>query len=206
MSTRILCQGDSITDAERNRSDDSSLGEGYPLLVAARLGRDQPGRYQVLNRGISGNRVVDLAARWQADCLDLAPEIVGILIGVNDVWHEFSAHNGVAAPEYERVYAKLLDDTRRALPETRIMVLEPFVVPGPATWEHWDEFHSEVALRAEAARRVAASVDAQYIPLQARFEQAAEQAPAEHWLYDGVHPTLAGHQLIADAWLEAFQQ
>ena len=71
MSTRILCQGDSITDAERNRSDDSSLGEGYPLLVAARLGRDQPGRYQVLNRGISGNRVVDLLARWKKDCLNL---------------------------------------------------------------------------------------------------------------------------------------
>ena len=158
------------------------------------------------SRRIISQAQIRAAARWQADCLDLAPAILSILIGVNDVWHEFSAHNGVAAPEYERVYAKLLDDTRRALPETRIMVLEPFVLPGPATWEHWDEFHSEVALRAEAARRVAASVDAQYIPLQARFEQAAEQAPAEHWLYDGVHPTLAGHQLIADAWLEAFQQ
>lgn len=201
MNTRILFQGDSITDAGRSRTDDKGLGGGYPLLVASRLGRDYGEHYDVINRGISGNRVVDLYARWKIDCLNLKPDIISILIGVNDVWHELGSQNGVEAPKFERIYTMLLEETRQALPNVKILVLEPFVLPGRATREQWDAFDREVTLRAQAARRVAQTAGAQFVALQKPFEDACEHAPGDHWLADGVHPTPAGHQLIADIWV-----
>ena len=204
MSQLILFQGDSITDAGRSRTDDYNLGAGYPVLLSARLGRDYGTKYSIINRGISGNRVVDLYARWKIDCINLAPDIISILIGVNDVWHELMNKNGVDAAKFERVYNMLLEETREALPHTRIMVLEPFVLLGHNTQEHWDYFRDEVTLRAQAARRVAKNAGATFVPLQDVLEEAATKAPAEHWLSDGVHPTPAGHQLIADAWMQAF--
>lgn len=202
----ILFQGDSITDAGRSRTDDRGLGGGYPLLVAARLGRDHGQQYEVINRGISGNRVVDLYARWKIDCINLRPDILSILIGVNDVWHELGSQNGVEAPKYERIYNMLLEETRAALPNVHIMVLEPFVLPGAATKEQWEAFDKEVGLRAQAARRVAEAAGAQFVPLQKAFEDACGLAPAHHWLADGVHPTPAGHQLIADIWVRALNE
>ena len=198
MTKRIVFQGDSITDACRSRDRDRLMGSGYPTIVAARLGMDAPGRYECFNRGVSGDRVVDLYSRWRIDCVNLEPDIITILIGVNDVWHEAGGrHNGVEADRFEQVYDLLLDYTAERLPDARVIILEPFWLHGAATDPEWDLFSREVPLRAAAARRVAERHGASFVPLQADLEAACALAPADHWLADGVHPSLAGHELIA---------
>lgn len=204
--TTILFQGDSITDAGRARDNDAYRGNGYPTFISGTLGLQNPGRYTFLNRGISGDRVVDLYARWKKDCINLEPDILSILIGVNDVWHELSYQNGVEASKFELVLNLLLEETRTKLPNTKLILLEPFVLKGSATEEHWEYFSTEVALRAEAAKRVALAHNAIFVPLQKAFDDACTaEAPESHWLIDGVHPTAAGHALIAREWLTAFQ-
>lgn len=200
----ILFQGDSITDVLRNRENDIYKGSGYATLVSARLGLDYPNQYTYINRGISGNRVVDLYARIKADIINLKPDYISILIGVNDVWHEISRQNGVSADKFERVYAMLLEEIFEALPNTKVMLLEPFVLSGTATEENYDAFSSEVGKRAAAVKRVAERFNAAFVPLQCRFDEALKYAPAEYWLFDGVHPTSAGHEIIAREWVKAF--
>ena len=212
MSQLILFQGDSITDALRKRDDEFFAGNGYPTLVSGRLGYDEPGKYRFMNRGISGNRIVDLYARILIDLINLKPDVLSILIGVNDVWHEIERQNGVEAGKFEKVYDLLLTEVREALPEIKLMILEPFVLSGFATVsdaEHpgrWETFESEVPLRAEAARRVAEKHGAVYVPLQERFDEACKLAGPDYWLFDGVHPTAMGHELIARAWMEGFEK
>lgn len=203
---RILFQGDSITDAGRARDNDKSKGGGYPNLVSAKLGYENPGEYEFINRGISGNRVSDLLSRIKIDMINVAPDVMSILIGVNDVWHEVSRKNGVREDLYEDLYNLIIKEVKAALPNIRIMILEPFVLKAAATEEHWDEFRTEVALRAAAAKRVAEKNGLEFIPLQDRFNEAAKLAPNDYWLADGVHPTNAGHELIARAWIEQFQK
>ena len=151
----ILFQGDSITDAGRSREDDTNRGIGYPMLVSARLAFEYPGQYRLLNRGCSGNRVVDIYARIRSDIINLKPDVMSMLIGVNDVWHELALQNGVDAEKYYRIYAMLIEEVREALPGVRIMILEPFVLKGTATGDCWDIFRSEVEKRAAKARDIA---------------------------------------------------
>jgi len=203
---RILFQGDSITDAIRARDNDINPGYGYPGVLRGILGCDMPGRYECLNRGISGNRVVDLYARVKADIINLEPDILSILIGINDVWHEVAAGNGVSAKKFELVYDLLLTEIREALPDIKLIIMEPFVLPGSATENALEVFTSETALRAEAAARIARKHGAVFVPLQEAFNEACKAAPAGWWLRDGVHPTSAGHQLIAHRWLECAKE
>lgn len=203
----ILFQGDSITDVDRARDNDlhnGAFGFGYPLLVSAHLGYESPDAYRFLNRGISGNRVVDLYARIKRDFINLRPDVVSILIGVNDVWHEIGDRNGVAADKFERVYSMLLEEILRELPQTRFLILEPFVTHGRATDGAWDAFSKEVPLRAAAAKRVAQAFSQTFVPLQSVFDEAQTRAEAAHWTLDGVHPTPFGHELIAREWIKAF--
>ncbi|MBQ4085952.1 MAG: SGNH/GDSL hydrolase family protein [Clostridia bacterium] len=198
MAIKVVFQGDSITDVGRSRDNERLSGSGYATLVAARLGFEAPGEYECVNRGISGNRVVDLYARWRIDALNLKPDIITILIGVNDVWHDVNERwNGVEADRFEEVYDMLLNYTEQKAPGTRVIILEPFVLPGTATDPYWDYFAAEVPLRADAAKRVAEKHGCAFVPLQADFDAACGKAPASHWLADGVHPTAAGHELIA---------
>ena len=152
---KILFQGDSITDVGRNTNNGSlnSIGQGYPCLIASRLGADEPETYEFVNRGISGNRIVDVYARIKADCWNLAPDLLSILIGVNDVWHEFGGKNGVDAKRFYNVYKMLVTDTLEKLPGIRMILMEPFVLKASATEGAWDEFRSETEKRAEAVRR-----------------------------------------------------
>lgn len=203
---RILFQGDSITDAGRARGDDANVGLGYPLLVKASLGFEEPGKYEFFNRGISGNRVVDLYARIKADIINLAPDVMSILIGVNDVWHEFApSPNGVDAEKYYKIYDMLIDEVRAALPHIKIMIMEPFVLPGSGVGEHWQEFHSEVIKRAEMAKKLSEKHLLTFIPLQAGFDELAKKECAGYWLADGVHPTAMGHEYIKNEWTKAFK-
>lgn len=207
MSRTILFQGDSITDCGRARIEitdpaylRSGLGPGYPYLIAARLLCDRGRDFNFYNFGISGNRVVDLYARWKADCINLRPDILSILIGVNDTWHEKARQNGVEVPRYEQFYRMLLDWTLKELPEIKLVLLEPFVFLFGAVGEDWIE---EIDQRREVVAGIAKDYGAVFVPLQSILNNALKVAPQEHWLADGVHPMPAGHQLIADAWLKA---
>lgn len=213
MEKVIVFQGDSITDAGRNRENDINKGYGYANMVAAEIGANTPYEYKFYNRGISGNRVVDLFARMKVDMINLRPDYMSILIGVNDVWHEYTRQNGVCAEKYELVYGLMIEELKQALPDLKIMILEPFVLPGSATEnteEHprrWEYFRDEVRLRADAAKRIAAKYSLPFVPLQETFCAANADAPVPgYWLRDGVHPTSAGHTLIKRAWLEAFEK
>lgn len=204
--TKILFQGDSITDCLRNRDTDNSLGQGYALMVAGQLGYRYPGQYECINRAVSGNRIVDLYARWKADCWNLQPDVISILVGVNDVWHEFGSQNGVDAKRFFAIYDLLLSETRERLPDCRFILLEPFALPGTATELHgFAAFSEEVALRAEAVRRLAEKHSCVFIPLQESFTLLSQQALPAHWLGDGVHPTPAGHAMLAEKWMDAWQ-
>ncbi len=202
----ILFQGDSITDSMRSRDWETNSGSGYMTLVSAQLGYEAPGEYRFINRGVSGNRITDLLARQKCDLINLAPDYLSILIGVNDVWHEFGSKNGVSADKFEMYYNLLIREVKEALPEIKIMILEPFVLKGSATEENWDAFRADVVLHAEASRRVAEANDLPFVPLLALFDEAAEKVSPAYWLADGVHPTPAGHELIKREWLKTFEK
>lgn len=212
MCKTVLFQGDSITDTQRIRESSISLGSGYAMLIAATLGLEHPNEYRFLNRGIGGNRIVDLYSRIKVDLINLKPDYLSILIGVNDVWHEYTKQNGVSAKKFEMVYRLYLSEIREALPDCKILLLEPFVLPGSATETteeapgRWEFFSKEVPLRAEATRRLAAEFSLPSVPLQPLFDKALEKAPASYWLRDGVHPTTAGHEIIKREWIKAFRQ
>ena len=204
---KILFQGDSITDVGRNTTHGStiSIGQGYALLVTAELTAAAPGKFECVNEGISGNRIVDLYARVKRDFWNIEPDLCSILLGVNDVWHEYSSEgaNGVDAKRFYNVYKMLVTDTLERFPKMKFILMEPFTLRGTANDEMWETFRRETELRAAAVRRIAEETAQVFLPLQKLFDEAAEKAPASHWLADGVHPTPAGHRLIADAWLRA---
>ncbi|MGN1059052.1 MAG: SGNH/GDSL hydrolase family protein [Clostridia bacterium] len=202
----ILFQGDSITDVCRSREHDRLMGSGYATMVAGEIGLQHPNEFQFYNRGISGNRVVDLYARWKIDCLNLKPDYLSILIGVNDVWHEVHSQNGVEADRFEKIYDMLLTETKAALPDCKIMLLEPYVMRHLATEENWDYFKTEVALRGKIAKELADRHQLVFVPLQAAFDDALTKAPVDYWTPDGVHPTVVGHALIAHQWMDAFHK
>ncbi len=201
----VLFQGDSITDANRatgatGPNDASGLGDGYPRFIAARLLADRPADdLAIYNRGISGHKVPQLAERWDADALDLEPDVLSLLIGVNDIWHALDGSYDGTLADYEEGYHELLNRTRRALPDVKLVICEPFVLRTGAVDDRW---FPEIEGFRRAAREQAEIFGATFVPFQSMFDEAASQGQLEYWLYDGVHPTLQGHQLMADAWLE----
>lgn len=212
MSKLILFQGDSITDCGRNREDIVSTGVGYAHMVKGQLGYENPGEYGFINKGISGNRIVDVYARIKTDIINLKPDYMSLLIGVNDVWHELGGkHNGVSAQKFEKIYDMLIAEILEALPNIKILILEPFVLEGKATAateaepDRWDYFRTEVPLRAAAAKRIAEKYGFPFVKLQNKFDEACEQMPAYYWLGDGVHPTPMGHWIIKNEWIKTFQ-
>lgn len=203
----ILFQGDSITDCGRFSEDFFYVGQGYPLLIKAALGSEFPGEYQFVNRGTSGNRIVDLYARIKADIINIKPDVMSILIGVNDVWHEFSDNpNGVDAEKYFKIYSMLIEEVLAELPNLKIMIMEPFTLKGSGNEAYWDKFEAEVKLRAVKAREIAEKYNLTFIPLQDKFDEAAKKAENSYWLADGVHPTPIGAAIIQKEWLKGFNK
>ncbi len=207
--TTVLFQGDSITDCGRltcggSGFSNGGLGAGYPGMIAARLMCDHPEtEWDFINRGIGGNRIVDLYARWKTDCLNLNPDWLSILIGVNDTWHRFGSNNGVEVPRYARFYRELLTWTRECLPHIKFILMDPFVCPGLPDRA---QFVEELTERRKVVAELAREFNAIHIPLQKLFDEAFTRAPEAYWAADGVHPTPAGHQLITDAWLKAVME
>ncbi len=205
---KILFQGDSITDAGRTEfgNIDDALGFGYPLLIGAEIMMNEPGT-KVINRGIGGHRVVDLFARWKKDCLNIAPDVLTILVGVNDVWHEIDFQNGVEPEKYEKVYRMILDETIQKLPNTKIILMGAYLTEGTVgEGEKWQHFYDEVKIRRDITEKLAKEYVLEYIDLQKVFDDALKIAPANHWTVEGVHPTTAGHALIKKAWMEVYNK
>jgi lysophospholipase L1-like esterase len=202
----ILFQGDSITDWGRSRSkentpnDSQCLGSGYVLLTAGAL-LDEYASVKpfIYNRGISGNKVFQLAERWDKDCIELKPGLLSILVGVNDFWHTLNAGYKGTVETYQNDYRALLERTKKALPEITLVICEPFVLKCGSVNQKW--FPAIDGYR-EAAKKVAAEFKAIFVPFQSAFDKAVENAPPQYWAADGVHPTVAGTHLMAKTWLK----
>jgi lysophospholipase L1-like esterase len=193
----ILFQGDSITDGGRGRSADPNhiLGHGYAFIIAAKYGAAFPEKnLKFLNRGVSGNTVIELEKRWQQDTIALKPDVLSILIGVNDNRLE------IPGDQYERIYDKLLADAREANPDIRLVLCAPFALPVGKKKEHYDAWLAGIRQRRDIVARLAMKHGAAFVDFQPVFEAACKKAPAEYWIWDGVHPTYPGHQLMADEW------
>ena len=208
----ILFQGDSITDAGRDREDNSYLGCGYARLVESVLGYEEPNKYDFQNRGISGNRILEVYSRIIMDILNIKPDYMSILIGVNDVWHGIDWQNGTGVKRFEKVYDMLLTELKEELPELKIMILEPFVLKGPATDNRedqpnrWEAFSSGFYEMARISKKLAQKHNLKFVELQNKFDEATKLAPPTYWIQDGVHPSAKGHELIKREWLKAFNE
>jgi lysophospholipase L1-like esterase len=196
-SPRILFQGDSITDGNRGRGPDLNHvhGHGYVYLIAARNGAGAPSQNTTfLNRGVSGNTVLDLSKRWAKDTLELKPDVLSVLIGVND------SSKGVPPETFEKTYDELLTAARAANPKLRLVLCEPFLgASGPAI-DKSPGRRERLALLVPVVRRLAEKHGATLVDFQKVFDEALLRTPSSYWIWDGVHPTTAGHQLMADEW------
>ena len=203
----ILFQGDSITDAGRNREEPAynnarGMGTGYAMLAAASLLEKYSSfNLKLYNKGISGNKVYQLAERWDKDCLELKPDILSILIGVNDIWHKLNGQYEGNAEIYRRDYIALLERTRKALPNVKLIICEPYAVRGVKAVD--DKWYPEFYDYQKAAREIADQFGATFIPFQKVYDEAQKRAPGVYWTGDGVHASFPGAQLMAQAWLKA---
>jgi lysophospholipase L1-like esterase len=205
----ILFQGDSITDGNRGRDTDPNhiLGHGYAFSIASRLGADHPEKgYNFINRGISANKIIDLKARWKTDTLDLKPNVLSILIGVNDAssvvvnWEPI-----ISVEKYEVVYRELLELTKTQFPNILFVLCEPFILKVGNVKANWDAYHDDVIKRQAVVAKLALEYNAVFVGFQQVFDKACEKAPADYWLWDGVHPTVAGHELLAREWIKSVE-
>ncbi|OMF37977.1 GDSL family lipase [Paenibacillus sp. FSL H8-0548] len=199
----ILFQGDSITDVGRNREQSEDLGRGYPYMIASKLAYQYPSmNLTFYNRGISGNRVINLQERWDRDCLALKPNWVSIYIGINDTWRRYDRNDPTSAEQFETGYRDILTRTKEQL-QANLIMLEPFVLPHPADREAWRE---DLDPKITIVRKLAREFNALLVPLDGLFAQASMKAHSSYWAGDGVHPSAAGHALISDAWLRAIEK
>ena len=206
INSRILFQGDSITDSGRVQGEDNTtnnLGNGYVSLIAAKIKDSYPmTNYDIINRGISGNRIVDLYTRWNEDAVDLKPDVISILIGVNDVYHDLVWNKGVSAEKFQIIYDKLINETIKLLPECRIIICEPFLLPVGTIKDNRTAFYNEILKRQKTTREIASNYGLLFVPLQEGFNNAADRSDPAQWLFDGIHPTTAGHELICENWMQ----
>ncbi|MEU9718178.1 GDSL-type esterase/lipase family protein [Streptomyces sp. NPDC047976] len=206
----VMFTGDSITDCQRLESEDG-LGFGYPLRVAGEWGLRHPDRAVTwLNTGISGHKVMDLEARWRTDVLDARPDLLSILVGVNDMgWHTIDPEGHVIpVEEFEAGYGRLLAPLAEA--GTELILIEPFLLPirgvveagaariGERERRQW---RTDLDPKIQAVRRLARRYGAHLIAADGMFAELGARTGPEHWAADGVHPTPAGHAALAAAWL-----
>lgn len=194
----LLFQGDSNTDWNRKRNDGSDVGTGYVLEVSKLLPNTT-----ILNRGISGDRCVELLARWQSDCLDLAPDYLSIFVGINEVWHKYEWNKPMTVQEYERNYRSLIEAVKQAHPHTKIVLLSPFALPIGAYKPIWQ---SELDQEIHIVESLAKEYQTLYLSVSSVFQKAAQNHTYQELTFDGVHPTPLGHQILAKAVVELLER
>lgn len=211
---RILFQGDSITDCGRPRDNDSYLGMGYATMVSGRLGLENPGKYQFYNRGISGDRLLNVYSRQKYDIVKLNPDYMSILVGINDVFNGLDSREAIPYDRFEEIYCIFMEDMRIKLPNTKIMLLEPFYIANASATSNSEEypdkadfFKAEVRSKAEAVKRVAMKYNKVFVPLQDKINDfAGHVSELSEVTVDGIHLTAAGHEIIAREWLNGFKK
>lgn len=204
----ILFHGDSITDAGRDRkkegtaNDRDMLGRGYTLYTASEiLALHADKNPRIYNRGISGHKVYQLQEGWEKDCIALKPDVLSILIGVNDFWHTKTHGYAGTVETYANDLRKLLSETKAAFPDISLVICEPFTIKGGRALD--DSWYPAFDAYRESARTLAKAFKATFVPFQAVFDHALKKAPASYWGADGVHPSIAGAVLMKNAWLKA---
>jgi lysophospholipase L1-like esterase len=200
---RVLFQGDSITDGNRGRNSDPNhiLGHGYVFIIAAKFGAEFPeAKLDFINRGVSGNTVLDLEKRWEKDAIGLKPDVLSILVGVND------KGKGVPFEQYEQTYDQIISAARARNPSLKIVLCEPFIVNHLSTTAQHGCPNEDMVKRQEIVQRLAQKHGAALARFQAALDRATERAPAAHWIWDDVHPTYSGHQILADEWERAVRE
>lgn len=196
---RILFQGDSITDCGRNRSDITDIGPGYPKYVKQYIDECYPDLdFEFINKGCGGHQTKDLLARWQEDAVDLQPDVISILVGVNDTWHHTEKQDWIPNDVFEANYRALLEDIKNKT-NAKIIMIEQYVLDFP----DMQIFHNDIDEKIRIVRRLAAEYADRYIPLDGLFASACVAEPPCHWTEEGVHPTDEGHKLIADYYFDA---
>jgi lysophospholipase L1-like esterase len=204
---KILFQGDSITDAFRKPDEINSayqLGNGYVFLIAAQLAARFPEKnWDFVNRGVCGNKILDLKNRWANDVLMIRPNVLTIFIGVNDTLAAMQGQPSTNEQEFASAYQFLLQETRQHLPDTRFVLVEPFLLEVGEVRKNWcDHLRSRQLL----VQSIASETMSDFVPTQQIFDNASKIREPAFWSYDGIHPTHAGFQLLADAWLEVFEK
>ncbi len=200
----ILFQGDSITDAGRTRSligpnSLDGLGFGYARFIADFLLKEDPGKYhQFYNRAFSGDQIHDLASRWEQDTLRLMPDVISILIGVNDTWNHVELGLGSDPETFQRIYRKILTNTREKLPDVQLVLCEPFLLFVDDVDQAWI---ADLNLRQDIVRGLAEEFQGVFVPFQAALNHSAREGPPRYLLEDGVHPTRKGHVVLYENWL-----
>ncbi len=202
----FLFQGDSITDGNRGRNNDPNhiMGHGYAFAVASRIGADFPNAgYTFFNRGISGNKVPDLQKRWQTDALDIKPDVLSILIGINDTAASIDKPEEATTIEiFEKGYRDLLQSSKAANPNILFVLGVPFVYPVGNRKEKWEFWQQGTQRRAEVVRKLAVEFNAVLVDYPAAFAKVIEKPSTEYWIWDGIHPTVFGHEIMAREWIK----
>ncbi len=198
--SRFVFIGDSITDCGRG-GDGEGIGNGYVRIIRDYLRAKDPSHApEVINRGISGNKVTNLRERWQKDAIDLSPSVLSIMIGINDVWHGLNpGGTGVDLEAYRKTYAELIAQVKAKHPQCAIALCEPTIISPPAHAKGNESLKPYVS----AVRELAVEHKTLLVPLHDVFLDAAKARPDIDWATDGVHPTSTGHTLIARQWLAA---
>ncbi|MEK4947227.1 SGNH/GDSL hydrolase family protein [Carnobacterium sp. FSL W8-0810] len=202
----ILFIGDSITDAGRDRNDSHHLGYGYPLMIAGRLLAIYPElNLKVVNRGISGDRVSHLQERWLNDCLRTQPDVVSILIGINDTWHNMGTDvsgSSESMIQFKSKYQDILTQVKEKT-KAKIVIVEPFLLPYPADRREW---RYDLDQRIQIIRELANEYADEFVSLDGVFHSTGIKSSYQYLTgEDGVHPTVAGHGKIAEEWLKIIE-
>ena len=206
--SHFLFIGDSITDGNRGRNADPNhlLGHGYVFSIGSRLGAQYPLKgLSFVNRGISGNTVTDLANRWEEDCLAHKPDVLTVMVGINDFYFQVREKRADCTPaNYEKIYRELLIKTKEEVPALKLVIMSPFLIPVGKAHGLLNESHRELFYAYhETSKRIANEFGAIYMDLQKMFLERAQKPNYEYWVWDGIHPTYSGHELLTQAWFGA---
>ncbi len=197
---RFLFQGDSITDAGRDRADYHNLGLGYPKYAAEFISRKY-NNIEFINLGISGDQTKDLVSRIQSDFIDINPDVISIMIGINDTWHRAYDRNWLSNEVYETQYRFILDKIKSET-KAKIIIIEQFLLPA----DDKDYFREDLNPKIDITRKLAREYADVYIPLDGLFAKALLEHPSGHWSGDGVHPNENGSEFIGKELALAFDE